>query len=56
MTYKKAYMILSLYVLLSVCCIYLFGNFTLNSSLIIGSAVLRTLLFGYAKDYENRKA
>lgn len=54
MTYKKAYILLSLYFLITACCILLFGNFTLNTLLIIGSMVLRSLLLGYAKDHENQ--
>lgn len=56
MTYKKAYIILSIYSLIAVCCILFFENFTLNTLLFIVSIVLRSLLLGYAKDHENQIA
>ena len=53
MTYKKAYIIMSIYGFIAFCCIFIFENFTLNAFLTVGLMVLRLLLKGYAKDNEN---
>ena len=57
MTYKKAYIIIFIYFLISVSCIFIFENSTLNAFMLIGLFILNPLLKGYAKDNKtsNRK-
>ncbi|KOS67762.1 hypothetical protein AEA09_03760 [Lysinibacillus contaminans] len=55
MTYKKAYIILSIYFLVAFVCMFIFENSTLNAFLIVGLIVLCPLLKGYAKDNENQQ-
>lgn len=55
MTYKKAYIIISIYFLISVSCIFIFENSTLNAFMVIGLIILRSLLKGYANDHKNQQ-
>lgn len=55
MTYKKAYIITSIYCLIAFGCIFIFENSTLNAFMMVGLIILRPLLKGYAKDNENQQ-
>lgn len=55
MTYKKAYLVIFIYVLIAVICNSVFENPKLLSFLLIVGIVLFALLKGYAKDNEKQQ-
>ena len=55
MTYKKAYIIITLFYMIAVGCFLIIENPTLKFFFILGGIVLSSLLKGYAKDNENQQ-
>lgn len=55
MTNKKMYIILTIFCVPSIICIWIFENPSLNLFLTITGAILSALLRGYAKDYEDKQ-